>query len=196
MDSEAELVARAAKGETEAFRKLYEAHEATLFRFAYRLTNARDVAEDLTQECFLRLMRAAGFDEERGSLRQFLYGMMRNLARQRQQANGREVNWDEDALGRPETAVAAGHDLLESGELAAIVHTAIATLPPLQREAIVLCELEELSLDEAAAVVGADVGALKSRLHRAREGLRRRLAPYRKQARIPLPRGSMYDSTE
>jgi RNA polymerase sigma-70 factor (ECF subfamily) len=75
-------------------------------------------------------------------------------------------------------------------ELSAIVQAAISALPPLQREAIVLCEFEELSLDEAAAVVGADVGTVKSRLHRAREGLRRSLAPYRDHVRTPSPKGT------
>ena len=142
---EAELVTRAARGETEAFRKLFETHHAAMFRFAYRLTNAVDAAEDIAQECFLRLMRRPNYDDARGSLRQYLYGIVRNLARQRQQANGREV---------------------------------------------ILCEFEELSLDEAAAVVGADVGTFKSRLHRAREGLRRSLAPYRDHVRTPSPKGT------
>jgi len=52
-----------------------------MFRLAYRLTSAVDAAEDITQECFLRLMRNPGFDNERGSLRQYLYGIVWNLVR-------------------------------------------------------------------------------------------------------------------
>jgi RNA polymerase sigma-70 factor (ECF subfamily) len=162
-----------------------------MFRFAYRLTGAVDAAEDITQECFLRLMRSSGFDHERGSLRQYLYGIVRNLVRQRQQANGREVYWDDDDVEDDlKSAVAACLDPMASVELTAAVQAAISGLPPLQREAIVLFEFEELSLEETAAVVGSDVGTIKSRLHRAREGLRRSLAPYRSDVRVPLPKGT------
>ena len=188
-DQEYGLLARAAGGETEAFRKLFEAHHRHMFRFAYRLTGAVDAAEDITQECFLRLIRRPAFDHNRGPLRQYLYGIVRNLVRQHQKANGREVHWDgtdDDQL----PADTAPLDPLASAELIAVVQAAISALPPLQREAIVLCEFEDLSLDEAATVVGADLGTLKSRLHRAREGLRRSLAPYRSHVRAPLPKGT------
>jgi RNA polymerase sigma-70 factor, ECF subfamily len=110
--------------------------------------------------------------------------------RQHRQANGREVHWDEDADDDQSPAVTAPLDSMASAELTTVVQGAISALPPLQREAIVLCEFEELSLGEAAAVVGADVGTVKSRLHRAREGLRRSLAPYRSHVRMPLPKGT------
>lgn len=185
------LLTRAANGEKEAFRELFVAHHAAMFRFAYRLTGSVDAAEDITQECFLRLMRSPGFDHERGSLRQYLYGIVRNLARQRQQVNGREVYWDGDDIEDDlKSAVAARVDPMASAELITVVQSAISGLPPLQREAIVLFEFEELSLEEIAAVVGSDVGTIKSRLHRAREGLRRRLAPYRCHVGMPLQKGT------
>jgi RNA polymerase sigma-70 factor, ECF subfamily len=189
-EHEAGLLARAVGGETEAFRILFETHHAAMYRFAYRLTSAVDVAEDITQECFLRLMHRPTFDRERGSLRQYLYGIVRNLVRQRLQANGREVAWDDNLEDDPNSAVAACSDPMASAELSAVVQSAISALPPLQREAIVLCEFEELSLNEAAVVVGSDVGTVKSRLHRAREGLRRSLAPHRSHIRMPLPKGT------
>src|ERR1041385_6457054 len=96
-DHETRLLRRAAEGETEAFRLLFESHRDLVYRLAYRLTGAADVAEDLTQESFLGLIRHSGrFDPQRGSLRQYLFGMVRNLARQRWQANGREVPLDDD----------------------------------------------------------------------------------------------------
>jgi RNA polymerase sigma-70 factor (ECF subfamily) len=191
VEPESRLLTRAANGETDAFRELFEAHHAAMFRFAYRLTGTVDAAEDITQECFLRLMRSPGFDHERGSLRQYLYGIVRNLVRQRRQANGREVYWDDDEVEDDlKSAVAACLDPMASAELTAVVQAAISGLPPLQREAIVLFEFEELSLEETAAVVGSDVGTIKSRLHRAREGLRRSLAPYRSHVQVPLPKGT------
>ena len=189
-EDEAGLLARAASGETEAFRRIFETHHEAMFRFAYRLTGVVDAAEDLTQECFLRLVQCPTFDDELGSLRQYLYGIVRNLVRQRLQANGRQVAWDENVEDEPKSAVAASPDPMASAELSAVVQSAISALPTLQREAIVLCEFEELSLAEAAVIVGADVGTVKSRLHRAREGLRRSLTPYRSHVRMPLPKGT------
>ena len=141
----------------------------------------------LPQECFVRLMVSTRFDEERGSLGLYLYGMMRNLVRQRQQASGREVEWRDEPKDDPMCTVPSPADPGASAELSAAVQAAISALPPLQREAIVLCEFEELSLDEAAAIVRTDIGTIKSRLHRAREGLRRRLAAYRGHVQMPLP---------
>jgi RNA polymerase sigma-70 factor (ECF subfamily) len=188
-EREAGLLRRAANGETEAFRELFEAHHAAMFRMAYRLTSAVDAAEDITQECFLRLMRNPGFEHERGSLRQYLYGMVWNLVRQRWQAQGREVAWVEEGENEPSAAGASVPDAMASAELSEVVQAALAALPVLQREVIVLFEFEELSLEETAAVVGSEVGTVKSRLHRARERLRRSLAPYRNQCRMPAQKG-------
>ena len=188
-EHETVLLTRAANGETEAFRELFETHQAAMFRLAYRLTSAVDAAEDITQECFLRLMRNPGFDHERGTLRQYLYGIVWNLVRQRWQANGREVAWDEEEENYPPAASAFLPDSIASAEVSELVQAALAALPVLQREAIVLFEFEELSLAETAAVLGSDVGTVKSRLHRARERLRRSLAPYRNQSRAPAQKG-------
>src|SRR4051812_49282630 len=95
-EHEGDLLKRAAGGDRDAFLKLFEAHHSAAYRLAYRLTNAVDTAEDITQECFLRLIRNTGFDCERGSLRQYLFGIVRNLVRQRSYASGREVPWDDN----------------------------------------------------------------------------------------------------
>jgi len=172
-------IARAAAGDERAFRSLFDQHHEALFRFAYRLTGSTDAAEDITQDCFLRLIEQARFDPARGTLRQYLYGTVRNLARQRWQAADREISWDDesedDSRPLPDAMIAA--------EVSDAVQAALDLLPPLQREAIVLFEFEELSLEEIAAVAGADVGTVKSRLHRARERLRRLLAEYRTPVR-------------
>ena len=68
--------------------------------------------------------------------------------------------------------------LLINGELSQKIREAVTSLPPLQREALVLFEYEGLALNEIAEVVGSDVGAVKARLHRAREALRAALRPY------------------
>jgi RNA polymerase sigma-70 factor (ECF subfamily) len=179
---ETRLLKRATEGESEAFRALFEAHRDAVFRLAYRLTGALDVAEDLAQECFLGLIRHPGrFDPSRASLRQYLYGTVRNLARQRWQASGREVPLDDEPdADRQHQDDGSG---LENAGVPEAVQAAIGTLPVLQREALVLFEFEELSLEEIATVTGCEAGTVKSRLHRARARLRRVLAPFWNQMR-------------
>ncbi|HEY2018707.1 MAG TPA: RNA polymerase sigma factor [Bryobacteraceae bacterium] len=176
-DSETHYLKQAAGGATEAFRTLFEAHREPLFRLAWYLAGSVDAAEDVVQDCFLRLVRNPGrFDERRGSLRQYLYGMVRNLVRQRWQAAGREVPLDDE----PDHVADEAPDSGPRAEVSDAVRSAIDSLPPLQREAIVLFEFEGLTLEEIAALTGCDAGTVKSRLHRARERLRRALAPYGK----------------
>jgi RNA polymerase sigma-70 factor (ECF subfamily) len=176
-DHETRLLTRATEGETEAFRMLFEAHRDAVFRLAYRLAGTLDVAEDVTQESFLGLIRNPGrFDARRGSLRQYLYGTVRNLVHQRWQSSGREVPLDDDPDTDP-PALATVSERIEDAEVSEAVQAAIGALPMLQREALVLFEFEELSLEEVAAVAGCDAGTVKSRLHRARARLRQVLAP-------------------
>jgi len=190
-DHETRLLIRAAEGETEAFRVLFEGHRDAVFRLAWRLTGTLDVAEDVAQECFLNLIRHPGrFDAQRGSLRQYLYGMVRNLVRQRCQSSGREVPLDDDPDSDP-PAHLIGSEKIESAEVSDAVQAAIGALPMLQRESLVLFEFEELSLQEVAAVVGCDAGTVKSRLHRARAGLRRALAPCWNQMHGGTGRGTV-----
>jgi len=167
---EADLVREARRGNETAFLTLYRRHRTPLFRFACRLSGSVDLAEDVTQECFLSLVRGAGFDADRGTLQAYLFGMARNLVFRRLRISERES--EEEA--EPAAPLDILGELLAS-ERAALVAEAVGSLPALQREAIVLFEYEELSLDEIATITGVDVGAVKARLHRARESLRKRL---------------------
>ena len=173
------LLQRAGEGDQAAFRELYERHRLPVFRFAYRLLGSIETAEDVTHDCFLSLIRRPdSFDPERASLRTYLFAAARNLAMKHFRRLGREESLDELA----ESQVASSkqeplrHVLRE--ELENQVRDAVLALPPLQREAVVLFEYEDLSLSEIAAITQSDVGAVKARLHRAREGLRRMLRPY------------------
>lgn len=173
------LLERATGGEQAAFLLLYERHRNAIFRFSYRLLSSIELAEDVTHDCFLSLIRRPeGFDAQRATLRTYLYAAARNLAMKHFRSQGRETAIDDldehPAVPRYEQPL---HRLLDS-ELATKVKEAVADLPPLQREALVLFEYEGLALNEIAEVVGTDVGAVKSRLHRARGRLRNSLAPY------------------
>ena len=178
-ERDTDLLHQAASGNAAAFRALFEAHRETLFRLAFHLTGSVEAAEDVVQDCFLRLVRhPARFDPARGSLRQYLYGMVRNLVRQRWQAEGRLLALDD--LSADDDPADGPMDTALQAEVATAVRSAIAALPALQREAIVLFEFEGLSLEEVAALSGCDPGTVKSRLYRARERLRRALAAYKK----------------
>ena len=150
----------------------FDQHHESVFRFAYRLTRSAEAAEDITQECFLALVRAPDrFDESRGTLRTYLFSIARNLAFKDHRDGHLEEPLEEDPPA-PED------DELLRGELASAVQAAVAALPPLQQEALILFEYEGLSLEEIARVAGAEAGTIKSRLYRARERLKRVLAPF------------------
>jgi RNA polymerase sigma-70 factor, ECF subfamily len=173
------LLQKASRGDEAAFLTLYERHRATVFRFAYRMLGSAALAEELTHDCFLSLVRRPeGFDPTRAALRTYLYAAVRNMAGKHFRRHGGEFPVEE--LESEPAAAEREQPLrrLLDAELAEEVRRAVEALPPLQREVVVLVEYEELSLAETAAIVGADVGAVKSRLHRARARLRRTLSPY------------------
>jgi len=171
------LLEKAAHGETAAFQILYERYRDPIFRFAYRLLGSVEAAEDVTHDCFLSLIKEPGrFDSSRASLRTYIYAAARNLAAKRYNSFARETGIEgldeEPADGREPMA-----QMLDN-ELSEVVQRAIASLPSLQREALVLFEYDELSLAEIAAIVGADANTVKARLFRAREKLRAGLDRY------------------
>jgi RNA polymerase sigma-70 factor (ECF subfamily) len=157
------------------FRMVFEQHKDAVYRFAWRMCGSPAVAEDIAQETFLTLLRQPDkFNPSRAALRSFLLAIARNLARKQWRDAGR---WNEldDAFATPLSEL----ENLESRETADVVSIAVSSLPPLQREVLILFEYEELSLEEIARAVDAEIGTVKSRLHRARENLKRILAPLR-----------------
>jgi RNA polymerase sigma-70 factor, ECF subfamily len=170
-EDDSRLLTEARRGDEGSFLSLYYRYRTPLYRFAYRLTASMTAAEDVVQECWVAILQGGAFDGRR-SARAYLFGVARNLAFARLRVSGRESDEAADA----ETDGGPFEDAL-SGERSEAVARAIGALPPLQREALILFEYEDLSLEEIAAVAGVEVGAVKARLHRARETLRRRLAP-------------------
>lgn len=157
------------------FRAVFDEHKDAVYQLAWRLCGSPAAAEDIAQDVFLALLRdPQRFDPSRRPLRTFLLGITRNLSLKHMRGEGRFQDYDDEGV------VVEPHDI-ERGEVGEIIGRAVAALPPLQREVVVLAEYDDLSLAEIAQVVGADVGTVKSRLHRARENLRRLLAPLRSQ---------------
>ena len=158
------------------FRSAFEAHKDAVYRFLWRMCGP-DSAEDLAQEVFVALLRHPGrFDAARGTLRAFLLGIARNLALKRWRDDHHLADLDSESV------IVEPFDITRR-ETADIVATAVRALPPLQREVIILAEYEQLSLEQIAQTVEAGIGTVKSRLFRARENLRRVLAPLRGSAR-------------
>jgi len=175
------LLEKAGDGDQAAFLELYDRYREPIFRFAYRLLGSIEIAEDVTHDCFLSLIRKPeNFRPERASLKTYLYAAARNLALKHFRNQGRETGMDEVSEEPKEASSRGPLRRLLDEELATQVREAILSLPPLQREALILFEYEGLSLSEVAEIEGTDVGAVKARLYRAREGLRRILSPYLK----------------
>ena len=173
------LLKKAGEGDQAAFLELYDRYRGPIFRFAYRLLGSVEIAEDVTHDCFLSLIRKPeNFRPERASLRTYLYAAARNLALKHFRDQGKETALDEVAEEPKESSRRGPLRRLLDEELATRVREAVTSLPPLQREALILFEYEGLSLSEVAEIAGTDVGAIKARLYRAREGLRGKLRSY------------------
>jgi RNA polymerase sigma-70 factor (ECF subfamily) len=168
------LLKLAAKGDEDAFTTLYRRHQAALYRFALRMTGNAWAAEEIVQDVFMTLMREPKkFDTERGVLAAYLYGIARNRVMKHMERLPREVQLDEQnenssrSMHGFATVVTPMH-WAERQERMEQVRAAVLDLPTEFREAVVLCELEELSYDEAAQRIGCPIGTIRSRLHRGR----------------------------
>jgi RNA polymerase sigma-70 factor (ECF subfamily) len=178
--SDAALIGRFRQGDREAFTALYRAHHAAVFRFAWHMTGDGAQAAEIAQDVFVWLIHhAAEFDPRRGSLGAFLTGVARKLLLRRRQNQRRWTSLEEV----PPPTEDPRQDLsMEAAEL----RKAISSLPPRYREAVVLCDLEGRTYDEAAAALECATGTVRSRLHRARELLGRKLQWKKEDQRCPI----------
>lgn len=172
------LIQRLKDGDEAAFVELYRRWQGPLYRFAYRMTGSAGLAEDAVQEVFLAVIqRLDRYDPARGPIGPYLYGMARNhvLRRlERERPYLQLVEGAEDRFREPEEDAQTGLLRRERNEA---LRTGILSLPAHYREAIVLCDLQLLSYEDAAAAIGCAVGTLRSRLHRGRSILAERLRP-------------------
>src|SRR6516225_5911734 len=168
------LLRRAAKGDEEAFTQLYRRNQAQIYRFALRMTGQSWAAEEIVQDVFMTLVREPKkYDPSRGTLGAFLYGVARNRIMKHLERTPRDFSLDEASEAGRE-----GHPQLrehmtparwaELRERREQVRAAVLELPPEFRETVVLCELEEMSYDQAACALDCPIGTIRSRLHRGR----------------------------
>jgi RNA polymerase sigma-70 factor (ECF subfamily) len=180
--SDGELLQSMLAGDEEALAALYRRRQGSVYRFALQMSGSPALAEDVTQEVFMALMRdGTSYDSARGPLNWFLLGIARNLVRQRL---GRERFYTSLADDQEDQSIVSGLqtvndplDELARTETIEVVRKAVFSLPLRYREVVVLCELQELSYAEAAEVLGCAIGTVRSRLHRGRALLIEKMRP-------------------
>lgn len=153
-----------------AFTTLYRRHQGPIYRYALHMSGRADIAEEVVQDVFLVLLREPGqYDAERGPLEAYLLGIARK----------RVLRWLEKARSfEPELEQADPRDLSlepERNQMIRQLRRAILALPANYREAVILCDIEEMDYAEAAEIQGCAVGTIRSRLHRARALLTARM---------------------
>ncbi|HXU37837.1 MAG TPA: RNA polymerase sigma factor [Blastocatellia bacterium] len=173
--SDPDLLRQMMDGDEDAFTQLYRRRQAGVYRFALQMSGSQTLAEDVTQEVFIVLMRdARRYDPDRGSLSAYLYGIARNHVLRKLEQDRPYVPFiDRSADAEeitPQAMIAEGDPLSEltRGETIQELRDLILSMPPRYREVVVLCDLHEMSYVEAAAVIDCAVGTVRSRLHRAR----------------------------
>lgn len=183
-----ELLRAARAGDEQAFVALYRRWQGPIYRFALHMGGSESLAEDVTQEVFVALAEEGHrFDADKGQLSSYLFGIARNLLRRRLRREGFYEAADptpsdgESASGSDpvtdpvsDPASDPGH-ALDRHEAIQLVRRAVRALPVSFREAIVLCDLQELTYQDAAAAAGCAIGTVRSRLHRGRQMLAKKM---------------------
>ena len=182
--SDESLLAGIARGDVDAVAELFRRRQQNVYRFALHLTGSPAIADDVTQEVFIAVMKDAGrFEAGRSTVAAWLCGIARNFVRRRL-APSREASLDDDTLEFVTPAVTPDPlgDLTTAEQVEAL-RQAVLTLPLAYREALVLCDLQEMSYAEAAVALACPLGTVRSRLHRARALLVAKLQSEKKHER-------------
>lgn len=196
-ESDHQLFERLRAGQEQAFVALYHRRQPVLYRFALQMSGSAAIAEDITQEVFLALLRQeCGYDAARGSLIAYLFGIARKLLlrqfERRRSELGVESGADEAGLAEIADASDPLTELAASERIEAL-RRAVKSLPYRYREVVVLCDLEEVDYAEAAVALGCPIGTVRSRLHRARLLLAEKLREERYgSASVPAWRAARY----
>ncbi|MBN1855244.1 MAG: RNA polymerase sigma factor [Pirellulales bacterium] len=168
MQSDEELMSKVAEGDLTAFEQLVSRHQGSAWNAAFRLVGDLHAAEDISQEAFLRILRAARRYQPTAAFRTYLYRIITRLCRDYRRKAFPSLCQNPDAkagqIPYPEACVAAREEHLA-------VQDAIASLPVKQREAIILRYYERLSYDEIAEIMGSSSKGVERLLARGRAAL-------------------------
>ena len=181
--SDGDLLRLLSGGDEKAFLEFYRKHQGVVFRFALQMSGKKEIAEEVTQDVFVAVMKLAKrYDGERGSAVAFLLGIARNIVL-RALERERPYITVLDEPGADYADRAAARDTfgdLERSERLETLRRAVLALPPAYREVVVLCDLNEQDYTEAAAALGCAIGTVRSRLHRARALLGEKMRAHEK----------------
>jgi RNA polymerase sigma-70 factor (ECF subfamily) len=189
---ELRLITLAKRGDLRAFESLYEMHKGPIYRTALAITGDRSAAEEILQEAFLRAFKHIQNVREGVSLSPWLYRITVNLAYDYGKARSRSWHVALDGIIEHLIAPASAspEQKVEERELNDLVYEAIGKLEFKQRTTLVMFYLQDFSLSEISEIMDCPVGTVKSRLHYARENLRRELLADQR-----LPVGLVYEFT-
>jgi RNA polymerase sigma-70 factor, ECF subfamily len=192
--SDEALIVRIVSGDRDAFAALYRRHRADVYRFALHISGSHPVADDVTQDVFMAVIHDAGrYRPERAAVVPWLLGIARNHVRR--VLNRRPtvaLPDDESETGRTLTVESDPLGGLARRRHVIAVRRAVLDLPVKYREAVVLCDLQELTYADAAAALGCAIGTVRSRLHRGRALLASRLRTTGEPLfRAPVARGML-----
>jgi RNA polymerase sigma-70 factor (ECF subfamily) len=179
-DTDSELLSRAHRGDARAIDELLARHEKQVYRFGLRMCGNEEDARDVLQETLLAAFRGIGEFRGDARLSTWLYQIARSFCTKARRRGVGEPERHQE-LEAPEVRSMASDETppdarAHARQIGRILQSAILALPEASREVVVLRDVEGLSAEEAAGIVGVEVGALKSRLHRARLELREQLS--------------------
>ncbi len=175
------VVARAKRGDEDAFHLIFNRYGRPVFSFIYNLVHNRELAEELAQETFVRAYRNLGGLKDDLRLSTWLFGIARNVAREsarQARKNEMKVGLDEPESMRLESSGILPEGAMLGRELTETIHKALTALDEDKRIVFSLKIFHEKSYEEISAITGHSVGKLKTDLHRARAEMRKRIAPY------------------
>jgi RNA polymerase sigma-70 factor (ECF subfamily) len=164
------LLRRIASGDADALAELFRRRQQAIYRFVLHLTGSASLADDVTQDVFVAVIRdAARFDVGRAAVQAWLFGIARNFVRRRLSVEKGEapLDADDDANGGPVITPDPIADLTTAERIESL-RRALLSLPLRYREAVVLCDLQEMPYADAAAALECPVGTVRSRLNRGR----------------------------
>ncbi len=181
MNSSEELIARARLGDHEAFRLIFDRYARPIISFVYDMVGRRELAEELTQETFVRAYKNIKGLRDETKLSTWLFGIAKNVARESLRSrikDDRKVGIDDERIMELADGGVTPHDQLLNKELNGVIREALGALDEDKRLVFTLKIFQQRSYEEIAEITGSSIPKLKTDLHRARAEMRRRIRPY------------------
>jgi RNA polymerase sigma-70 factor (ECF subfamily) len=181
MNSSENLVSHARRGDDEAFRLIFERYSRPIISFIYDMVGQRELAEELTQETFVRAYKNLTGLRDQSKLSTWLFGIAKNVARESIRSRYKEdhkVGIEDDYVAELSDGGLPPDSQLLNKELNRVIQDALLTLDEDKRTVFTLKVFHQRSYEEIAEITGFSIPKLKTDLHRARAEMRRRIRPY------------------